>query len=56
MSGNVIGGLIGGAIGFVVSGFNPAGAQWGFMIGDAVGGIETDCTVEAGDEPDPVLD
>ena len=39
MSGNTIGGVIGGAIGFVVSGFNPAGAQWGWMIGSVVGGI-----------------
>lgn len=39
MSGSTIGGVVGGAIGFVVSGFNPAGAQWGWMIGSAVGGI-----------------
>ena len=37
MSGNAMGGLIGGAIGFVVSGFNPAGAQWGWMIGSPCG-------------------
>lgn len=39
MSGSTIGGIAGGIIGFVVSGFNPAGAQWGFMIGSAVGAI-----------------
>lgn len=38
MSGTTIGGFAGAAIGFVVTGFNPAGAQWGFMIGSAVGG------------------
>lgn len=36
MSGSTIGGLAGGAIGFVIGG--PAGAKWGFMIGSAVGG------------------
>lgn len=39
MSGSMIGGIAGGAIGFVVSGFNPAGAQWGYMIGSMVGAI-----------------
>lgn len=32
MSGNAIGGFVGGAIGFVVSSFNPAGFQWGCML------------------------
>lgn len=38
MSGSTIGGIAGAAIGFVVSGFNPYGAQIGWMIGSAVGG------------------
>lgn len=37
MSGSTIGGIAGGIIGFVVTGFNPAGAQWGFMIGSMIG-------------------
>ncbi len=37
--GSIIGGLIGAAIGFVVSGFNPVGAQWGWMIGSGVGAM-----------------
>lgn len=37
MSGSTIGGIAGGIIGFVFTGFNPAGAQWGFMIGSMVG-------------------
>lgn len=37
MSGSTIGGFAGGAIGFVASGFNPLGAQIGFMIGSSVG-------------------
>lgn len=37
MSGSTIGGVVGGAIGFWVGG--PSGAQWGWMIGSAVGGI-----------------
>lgn len=46
MSGNTIGGIVGGAIGFVVSGFNPAGAQWGWMIGSVVGGIVDPQTIQ----------
>lgn len=46
MSGSSIGGIAGGAIGFVVSGFNPAGAQWGFMIGSAIGGYVDPMQVE----------
>lgn len=38
MSGTSIGGIVGGAIGFVASGGNPIGAQIGFMIGPATGG------------------
>lgn len=37
MSGNIVGGVIGAVIGFVVAG--PAGAVKGFMIGSAVGGL-----------------
>ncbi|WP_296247939.1 hypothetical protein [uncultured Stenotrophomonas sp.] len=37
MSGSTVGGIVGGAIGFVASGFNPVGAQIGFTIGSAVG-------------------
>jgi hypothetical protein len=33
----VIGGVVGAAIGFVVSGFNPTGAYYGWVIGAAVG-------------------
>lgn len=32
-----VGGVVGAAIGFVASGFNPAGAQWGWAIGAAIG-------------------
>lgn len=38
MSGAQIGGIVGGAIGFVASGFNPMGAQVGYAIGSAIGG------------------
>lgn len=38
MSGSSIGGIVGGAIGFVVTGGNPIGAQVGFMLGPATGG------------------
>lgn len=38
MSGSTAGGIIGAAIGFVASGFNPAGARWGFFVGPALGG------------------
>ncbi len=37
MSGQSVGGIIGGAIGFVVSGGNPIGAQIGFAVGAGVG-------------------
>lgn len=37
MSGSTIGGVVGGAIGWLVGG--PAGAQWGWMIGGTVGAI-----------------
>lgn len=38
MSGSSIGGIVGGAIGFVVTGGSPIGAQVGFMLGPAIGG------------------
>lgn len=38
MSGSTVGGIVGGAIGFVFSGGNPIGAQIGFTIGSAIGG------------------
>ena len=37
MSKSTIGGVIGAVIGFVASGYNPYGAQIGFMIGPACG-------------------
>lgn len=37
MSGAQIGGIVGGTIGFVASGFNPMGAQIGYAIGASVG-------------------
>ncbi len=37
-NGRQIGGVIGGVIGFVASGFNPKGFQWGYAIGSVVGG------------------
>ena len=37
MSKSTIGGVIGAVIGFYVSGFNPYGAQVGFMIGAGIG-------------------
>jgi hypothetical protein len=40
ISGSTIGGAIGAVIGFYVTGGSPQGAQWGWMIGPAVG----DCT------------
>lgn len=36
MSGSTVGGVVGAAVGFWFGG--PAGAQWGWMIGSAVGG------------------
>lgn len=36
MSGSTIGGVVGGVVGFFIGG--PAGAQWGWMIGSAIGG------------------
>jgi len=36
LSGSTIGGVVGGVIGFYIGG--PSGAQWGWMIGSAVGG------------------
>lgn len=39
MSGSTIGGIGGAVIGFAVTGGNPAGARWGWMIGSVVGGI-----------------
>lgn len=36
-TGSEIGGILGGAIGFIASGFNPVGAQYGFLIGSAIG-------------------
>lgn len=32
-------GVVGAAVGFVASGYNPAGAQWGWAIGAAIGGV-----------------
>lgn len=32
-----VGGVVGAVVGFVASGFNPAGAQWGWAIGSAIG-------------------
>lgn len=37
-SGSQIGGIIGGTIGFVASGFNPMGFKAGYLIGSAIGG------------------
>ncbi len=37
MSKSTIGGVIGAVIGFVASGYNPYGAQIGFMIGPDCG-------------------
>lgn len=37
----VVGGTVGAVVGFVASGFNPAGAQWGWAIGAVVGGSFT---------------
>lgn len=31
--------IIGAAVGFVASGFNPMGAQWGYLAGPAIGCI-----------------
>ncbi|MGX5220223.1 phage tail protein [Pseudomonas segetis] len=38
-SGNIVGGVVGAAVGFVASGFNPVGAAYGFAIGFAAGGL-----------------
>ncbi|WP_010486950.1 phage tail protein [Pseudomonas sp. S9] len=38
-SGNLVGGVVGAAVGFVASGFNPVGAAYGFAIGFAAGGL-----------------
>lgn len=40
-------GIVGAGIGFVVSGFNPAGAALGYSIGSAVGGIVDPVTIKA---------
>ena len=31
-------GVVGAVVGFVATGYNPAGAQWGWAIGSAIGG------------------
>lgn len=38
MSGAQIGGVVGGIIGFVASGYNPQGAYWGYAAGSMIGG------------------
>lgn len=45
MSGNTIGGIAGGLIGFAITG-TPMGAQWGWMIGSVVGGIVDPQTIQ----------
>ena len=42
MSTQTIAGVVGASIGFVATGGNPAGAQWGFMIGSMIGGAMTE--------------
>lgn len=37
--GQIITGVVGGIVGFVVSGFNPAGAVIGFSLGFSIGGL-----------------
>lgn len=39
MSRSTIGGVVGAVIGFVVSGYNPAGAQLGWVIGSGIGAL-----------------
>lgn len=39
MSGSIIGGVVGAAIGFVVTGGNPAGAYWGWTAGSIAGAL-----------------
>lgn len=39
MSRSTIFGVVGAVVGFVVTGYNPAGAQWGFMIGSGIGAL-----------------
>lgn len=42
-----VGGAIGAVVGFVATGYNPAGARWGWMIGSAIGAqFEEGPTVE----------
>lgn len=50
MSGSTLGGFAGAAIGFVVSGFNPVGAQVGWMVGPAAGEIIDPAAID-GAEP-----
>ena len=37
--GNIIGGIVGATIGFIVTGGNPAGAYWGWTAGSIAGGL-----------------
>lgn len=58
MSGSTIGAVAGGAIGFVVSGFNPTGFKVGWMIGPNVGAcIDPEIiSLEVTNEPDSDMD
>lgn len=56
MSGQLIGGVVGAAVGFVVSGFNPAGAKAGWVIGSMIGGIVDPNLPEIEDQYGPRLD
>lgn len=47
MSGSTIGGVVGAAVGFWVSGFNPEGLRWGWMVGSTIGGIVSPDTINA---------
>ena len=51
MSGSTLGGFVGGVIGFVASGYTPAGFQYGWVIGPACGEFITPCEVEYLREP-----
>lgn len=52
MSRQFVFGAVGAVVGFIASGFNPAGAQYGFVIGSTIGAITAPDVNTEGPRPD----